>query len=326
MAAYAVRRVLLLLPTLLGMAVITFFLLLLIPGDPARVLLGADASPDAVAQMRVTLGLDLSWHVRLGRYLLGLLQGDMGRSIFASQTVAQLIADRLGATLELAIAAMLVALTMGVGLGVVAAVWRGRVADVLAMLVAQLGVSMPVYWLGIMLVLAFAVQLQWLPAIGRGPALADAAVALLTGDAAPLAQALGHIVLPAFALGIGAAAIISRVVRASLLETLNADFVRTAFAKGLRPARVILVHALRNALLPIISVIGLRFGALLGGAVLTETVFTWPGMGQLVVTAILQRDIPLVQGVVLVFSLLYALTTLIVDILYVAIDPRVRLG
>jgi peptide/nickel transport system permease protein len=326
MLGYAARRVLLLLPTLLGMAIVTFFLLLLIPGDPARVLLGPDAPPDVVAQMRVTLGLDLPWYVRLGRYLLGLLHGDLGRSIFESQTVVRLIGDRLGATLELAIVAMLVALALGISLGVVAAVWRGRAADVLAMLVAQLGVSMPVYWLGIMLVLSFAVTLNWLPAIGRGPAIADAVGALLSGHATPIAQALEHIVLPAFALGIGAAAIISRVVRASLLETLSADFIRTGHAKGLRAARVVLVHALPNAMLPIISVIGLRFGALLGGAVLTETIFNWPGLGQLIVTAILQRDIPLVQGVVLVFALLYALTNLVVDLLYTVIDPRVRPG
>ncbi len=326
MIAYAIRRVVLLLPTLLGMAVVTFFLLLLIPGDPARMLLGPDASAEAVLQMRSNLGLDLPWYVQLGHYLLGLLHGDLGRSIFESQTVARLIGDRLGATLELAITAMLIALVIGVTLGVVAAVWRGRAADLFAMLVAQLGVSMPVYWLGIMLVLAFAVRLTWLPAIGRGPAITEALAALFAGDTAPLGQALAHIALPAFALGIGAAAIISRVVRAALLETLGADFVRTGYQKGLRPARVVLVHALRNAMLPIISVIGLRFGALLGGAVLTETVFNWPGLGQLVVSAILQRDIPLVQGVVLVFAFLYALTNLVVDLLYVAIDPRLRLG
>jgi len=264
--------------------------------------------------------------VRLGHYLLGLLHGDLGRSIFESQSVARLIVDRLGATLELAVAAMLVALVLGIGLGVVAAVWRGRIADMIAMFVAQVGVSMPVYWLGIMLVLAFAVELNWLPAIGRGPSMLDALAALLTGDTMPLGRAFAHIVLPAFALGIGAAAIISRVVRASLLDTLSADFIRTGYAKGLHPARVVLVHALSNAMLPIISVIGLRFGALLGGAVLTETIFDWPGLGQLVVTAMMQRDIPLVQGVVLVFALLYALTNLLVDLLYMAIDPRVRLG
>ena len=326
MLAYLARRVLLLLPTLLGIAIATFFLLLLIPGDPARVLLGPDASADVVAQMRITLGLNLPWYVRLGRYLVGLLQGDLGRSIFESQSVARLIVDRLGATLELAVAAMIVALVLGITLGVVAAVWRGRTADVLSMLVAQLGVSMPVYWLGIMLVLAFAVQLNWLPAIGRGPPIFAGLFALLSGNTRPLEQALSHIVLPAFALGIGAAAIISRVVRASLLETLGADFVRTGYAKGLHTVRVVLVHALSNAMLPIISVIGLRFGALLGGAVLTETIFDWPGLGQLVVTAIMQRDIPLVQGVVLVFALLYALTNLAVDLLYVVLDPRVRLA
>jgi ABC-type dipeptide/oligopeptide/nickel transport system permease component len=326
MLAYVARRVLLLLPTLLGMAIGTFFLLLLIPGDPARVLLGPDASSEAVAQMRTNLGLDLPWYEQLGRYLIRLLHGDLGQSIFESQSVARLIMDRLGATLELAIAAMLVALLLGIGLGVVAAVCRGRLLDVLCMVAAQLGVSMPVYWLGIMLVLAFAVQLNWLPAIGRGPPIIDGVLALLVGDIRPLTQALAHIVLPAFALGIGAAAIISRVVRASLLETLNADFVRTAYAKGLRTIRVVLVHALSNAMLPIISVIGLRFGALLGGAVLTETIFNWPGMGQLVVTAIMQRDIPLVQGVVLVFALLFALTNLAVDLLYTVLDPRLRLA
>ncbi len=326
MLAYALRRVVLLLPTLLGMAIVTFFLLHLIPGDPARMLLGPDASAEAVQQMRVNLGLDLPLHVQLGRYLLALLHGDLGRSIFESQTVARLIWERLGATLELAVAAMLIALVIGIGLGVIAAVHRGRIADVLAMLLAQLGVSMPVYWLGIMLVLAFAIELNWLPAIGRGPALTDAITSLLTGDAAPLASAFQHIALPAFALGIGAAAIISRVVRAALLETLSADFIRTGYAKGLRAARVVLLHALSNAMLPIISIIGLRFGALLGGAVLTETIFSWPGLGQLVVTAILQRDIPLVQGVVLVFAFLYALTNLLVDLLYMVIDPRVRLA
>jgi peptide/nickel transport system permease protein len=326
LVAYAVRRLVLLLPTLLGMAVATFFLLLLIPGDPARVLLGPDAPADAVAAMRVKLGLDLPWYIRLGRYLLGLLHGDLGRSAFESQTVARLILDRLGATLELAVAATLVALALGIGLGVIAAVKRGRAADLVAILVAQLGISMPVYWLGIMLVLAFAVRLNWLPAIGRGPAMTDALAAFFTGDVVPLVQALQHLVLPAFALGIGAAAIISRVVRASLLETLSADFVRTGYAKGLGTPRVVLRHALPNAMLPILSVIGLRFGALLGGAVLTETVFNWPGMGQLIVAAIMQRDIPLVQGVLLVFALLYALTNLLVDLLNSVIDPRVRLG
>jgi peptide/nickel transport system permease protein len=326
MLAYALQRVVLLLPTLLGMAIVTFFLLQLIPGDPARMLLGPDASAEAIQQLRVNLGLDLPWYMQLGRYLLALLHGDLGRSIFESQTVARLIWDRLGATIELAVAAMLIALVIGIGLGVIAAVRCGGAADVLAMLLAQLGVSMPVYWLGIMLVLGFAIELNWLPAIGRGPALTDAIALLFAGDTAPLAQAFLHIALPAFALGSGAAAIISRVVRASLLETLSADFIRTGYAKGLRASRVVLLHALGNAMLPIISIIGLRFGALLGGAVLTETIFNWPGLGQLVVTAILQRDIPLVQGVVLVFAFLYALTNLLVDLLYMVIDPRVRLA
>lgn len=308
------------------MVVVTFSLLLLIPGDPASVLLGQDAQPDAIQRLRLSLGLDDPWHVRLGRYFAGLAQGDMGQSIFQNAPVSAIIAERLSATLELAIAALLIAVVIGVTLGVIAAAWRGSLIDVAAMLFAQLGVSIPVFWLGILLMLFFAVELNWLPATGRGEPLISAVASAFAGDLKPLGGALSHLMLPALALGANAAAIISRLVRASMLEVLGEDFVRTAHAKGLRRPRVLIRHALRNALLPIISIIGLRFGALLGGAVLTESIFGWPGLGQLTITAISQRDIPLVQGVVLTFAMMFALVNLVVDLLYAVVDPRVRLG
>lgn len=322
MIAYVIRRLLMLIPMAIGMVVITFGLLLLIPGDPAAVLLGQDATPEAIANLRAALGLDDPWYLRLWHYFASLLQGDMGRSIFQNQPVAEIIAGRLGATIELAVVSLLLATVIGVTLGVVAAIRQGSLVDTVTMLFAQLGVSMPVYWLGLLLMLFFAVQLGWLPAIGRGPPL----VAALLGRPQGLWDALSHIALPALALAANSAAIISRLVRASMLEVLHEDFVRTAYAKGLRRGRVVVRHALRNALLPVISVIGLRFGALLGGAVLTETIFAWPGLGQLTIAAISQRDLPLIQGIVLTFAIIFALVNLIVDLLYAAVDPRIRLG
>jgi peptide/nickel transport system permease protein len=222
--------------------------------------------------------------------------------------------------------AMNLATIVGLVLGVDAATWRGTPVDVATMFFAQLGVSVPVYWLGILLMLAFAVQLNWLPAIGRGEPILSALAQALAGRPGPLLDSLSHIVLPAVALGMQSAAIISRLVRASMLEVLREDFIRTAYAKGLRRPRVIVLHALRNALLPVLSIIGLRFGTLLGGAVLAETIFGWPGLGQLTIAAISQRDLPLIQGIVLTFALMFALVNLIVDLLYAWVDPRIRLG
>ncbi len=325
MLFYAGQRLLLFVPMALGMVVVTFSLMLLVPGDPAALLLGQDASASAIAETRRNLGLDQPWWWRLGAYIGLLLQGDLGRSLFQNQPVAALIASRLGATLELALAALLVAIVLGLLLGVIAAANRGTSLDIGCMLVAQIGVSMPVFWLGILMMLWFAVQLQWFPAVGRETPLLEAAAAALSGRPQALLTALSHLVLPAVTLGLNGAAIISRLVRASMLEVLGEDFVRTAYAKGLRRWRVLIFHALRNALLPIVSVIGLRFGALLGGAVLTEAIFGWPGLGQLTITAISQRDIPLVQGIVLTFAMMFATVNLAVDLLYAAIDPRVRL-
>lgn len=310
---------------LIGIVTSTFGIMMLLPGDPATVLLGQDAGVDAVAALRRQLSLDDPWWIRLGRYFGDLMHGDLGTSIFQAQPVTEAIGARLGATLEVAVVALLVALVLGVGLGVLAALRKGTVVDTLAMLFAQIGVSMPVFWLGILFMLLFAVQLDWLPAIGRGAPLLPSLAQALAGRPAPLLDSLAHLAMPALTLGLNGAAVVSRLVRATMLETLGRDYVRTARAKGLPSRRVVFVHALRNALLPIVSVVGLRFGALLGGAVLTESIFGWPGLGQLAVAAVSQRDIPLVQGIVLTFALMFALVNLAVDLLYGVIDPRVRL-
>lgn len=326
MIAFVTRRLLLLIPMAAGMVVVTFGLLLLIPGDPAAVLLGQEASADAIATLRNNLGLNDPWYIRLWDYFAGLLHGDMGASIFQNQPVSEIIMSRLGATLELAIVSLVLASTIGLALGVVAAIRQGSWVDTLTMLFAQLGVSMPVYWLGLLLMLAFAVMLGWLPAVGRGTPLVEAILLMFNGNFAPIWDSLSHLALPASALAANSAAVISRLVRASMLEVLHEDFVRTAYSKGLRRHRVVIRHALRNALLPVLSIIGLRFGALLGGAVLTESIFAWPGLGQLTISAISQRDLPLIQGIVLTFAIVFALVNLVVDLLYAAVDPRIRLG
>jgi peptide/nickel transport system permease protein len=324
MVSYTLRRLALLIPLLLGIIVVVFGLLLFIPGDPAVVLLGQDATPEAVAELRVSLGLDRPLPVQLGHYLLNVSRGDLGESIFRGETVVAALASRLPATIEVAIAALIFAIALGLVLGVLSAIKQGSAIDTVSMLFAQLGVSMPVFWLGILLMLWFAVSLNWLPAVGRGDSLIGAMGAALAGRPGPLIDSLRHIALPALVLGLNSAAVMSRVIRASMLETLNEAYVRTAKAKGLVPWRVVLVHALRNALLPVVNIIGLRFGALLGGAVLTESIFGWPGLGQLAVTAISQRDFPLVQGVILIFALLFAFVNLGVDLLNAALDPRIR--
>ncbi|WP_018426887.1 ABC transporter permease [Hoeflea sp. 108] len=326
MIAYIIRRLLLLIPLAIGMVVVTFALLLIIPGDPASVLLGQEATPEAIATLRANLGLDDPWYIRLWDYFAALAHGDMGQSIFQNEAVSTIIAGRLAATIELAVVSLLLATIIGLVLGVISAIWQGSIIDTATMLLAQLGVSMPVYWLGLLLMLLFAVNLGWLPAIGRGEPLLDALAAAFSGRPEVLVKSLSHIALPAFALAVNSAAIISRLVRTSMLEILREDFIRTAYAKGLRRPRVIVRHALRNALLPVLSVIGLRFGALLGGAVLTETIFAWPGLGQLTISAISQRDLPLIQGIVLTFAIIFALVNLVVDLLYAAVDPRIRLG
>lgn len=325
MLRYALGRVLLMIPVMIGITAIVFGLLQIIPGDPAVVLLGQNATAEGVAQMRHALGLDQPVWVQLAHYMERLLRGDLGRSIFKEDPVSQLVFSHLPATIELALSAMVISIVIGIPLGVLAAVRRGSLADTGSMLFAQVGVSVPVFWLGIMLMLWFSVQLDWLPAIGRGAPLLSAVGAALSGRPSVLIDSIAHLILPAFTLGVLGSAVISRMTRSSVTEALRQDYIRTARAKGLVGWVVVYRHAFRNALLPVISVLGLQFGTLLGGAVVTETIFGWPGVGQLVVGAISQRDIPLVQGSVLIVALLFSLVNLGVDLLYAWVDPRVRL-
>jgi peptide/nickel transport system permease protein len=303
-AAHIVRTLLLSLITLLGVSVLIFLMLRVLPGDPARVLAGLNASEEQVAQIRAQLGLDDSLLAQYWHFISGVLTGDLGQSARTSRPVVTEIVARLPATLILAITATVIGSLLGVTAGVLAAVRRNSLVDHVVSGVAMMGVSMPVYWLGLLLILLFAVKLGWLPAAGSGSPLS--------------------IVLPAVTLAAFSTALVSRMTRASMLEVLGQDFMRTAEAKGAPPLTVIIKHGLRNAFIPVLTVISLQFGALLGGAVLTETVFGWPGIGRLLVDSIGARDFAVVQGLVLVYAALFILVNVIVDVLYVVVDPRIR--
>ncbi len=304
MSAYLVQRILLTIPILLGIVILTFFLVHLIPGDAVSAMQGQlKMSAQQMEQMREALGLNDPFHVQLGRYLTRLAQGDLGRSLFGGQPVAVLIASNIGATIQLTVAAMVVAVVIGVPLGILAAVKRGTFWDVTAVVIAMLGVSIPSFWLGLMMIQIFAVSLGWLPIIDRSPR---------------------GLIMPAAALGLAEAAIIVRLTRATMVEILNADYVRTARAKGLLDQVVLWRHALRNSLLPLITMIGMQFGTLLGGAVVIENVFARQGLGTLVTQAVINRDFPVVQGCILVAATLYVLVNLVVDVLYTVVDPRIR--
>jgi peptide/nickel transport system permease protein len=303
-AAHIVRTLLLSLITLFGVSVLIFLMLRVLPGDPARVLAGLNASEEDVARIRDQLGLDDSLLVQYWQFISGVVTGDLGQSARTSRPVATEIALRLPATLILAVMATVIGSIVGVTAGVLAAVRRNTVLDHVVSGVAMMGVSMPVYWLGLLLILLFAVTLGWLPAAGSGEPLS--------------------IVLPAVTLAAFSTALVSRMTRASMLEVLGQDYMRTAEAKGAPPRTVIIKHGLRNAFIPVLTVISLQFGALLGGAVLTETVFGWPGIGRLLVDSIGARDFAVVQGIVLVYAAIFILLNVVVDVLYVVVDPRIR--
>jgi peptide/nickel transport system permease protein len=324
MIGYTIRRCLLFIPVILGVIVVAFALIHIIPGDPARVLLGETATEQQIAQVRADLGLDQPLPQQFIRYATHLAHGDLGQSLFQSEAVSALILERVPATLELAAGALLVSVVLGVPLGVAAAVNAHTPIDTLCIIFSQLGVALTVFWLAVVLVYVFSVELHWLPAIGRGTPLLEAIAALvLRGRFAPLGDALTHLLLPSLAMGLQGAALICRMVRGSLLERLGSNFVRTARAMGLPERRVIWRHAVPNALLPVITVIGLQFGNLLSGAVLVEGVFGWPGLGQLAVGALSRRDLPLVQGIALIIALLFGLINLATDMAYALIDPRI---
>lgn len=305
MGGFLLRRLAMLVPVVLGVLTAVFLLIHLIPGDPVEVMLGESALPADREALRVRLGLDDPIGVQYARYLGGALAGDLGVSLHSGRPVWEVVGERLPATVQLTFAAMLVAAAIAVPAGLLCAVKRGRALDHGTMVGALLGVSIPNFWLGPMLMLAFSVQLGWLP---------------LAGKEGPLS-----FVLPAVTLGTAMAAILTRMVRASVLEVMGAPFVAAAYAKGLSRTAVMVRHVLTNAMIPVITVIGLQFGALLAGAIITETIFAWPGLGRLTVEAIQTRDYPVVQGCVLVICLGYLLASLLADVCYAVVDPRVRL-
>ena len=302
MRALAIRRLVLLVPTLLGVVTLVFAFLHLVPGDPVEIMLGESAAPADVAALRHELGLDRPLPAQYVGFLVRVARGDLGESLVFHEPVARVIGERYPATLALAGAALVLALATSLPLGVAAALRPGSAVDRLARFASLAGVCLPGFWLGPLLILVFAIHLRWLPVSGRG--------------------GLAHLVLPAVTLGLGMAGILVRLTRASMLGALREDYVRTARAKGAPAWRVVGVHALRNALIPVTTVAGLQTGALLGGAVITETVFAWPGLGRLVVQAIGARDYPLVQGCVLAIGLTYVLVNTLTDLLHGVIDPR----
>ena len=304
MARFLARRVILTIPVLLGVATLVFSLIHLIPGDPAQAMLGEAASPQDVAELRQRLGLDRPLFEQYGAFLAAAVRGDLGTSLRTSQPVTTMIAERMPATFELALAAMAFAIVVAMPLGIAAAVWRGTGIDHLAMTLALMGISIPNFWLGPLLAIVFAVELGWLPVSGRGTA--------------------AHLVLPAISLGAALAAILARMTRATLLEELREQYVQAARARGASRLRAVVRHAFRNSLIPVVTLIGLQFGAVLTGAVITETIFAWPGIGRLLIQSIGFRDYPIVQGCILLIAVTYVGVNLVTDLVYGVLDPRIR--
>ncbi|HKV50517.1 MAG TPA: ABC transporter permease [Gemmatimonadaceae bacterium] len=304
MGAFLLRRLLLAIPTLVGVLVVVFALLYLAPGDPVMEMVGERADSATIAQLRHQLHLDESRPKQFAAYASGVLRGDLGTSFITGRPIARDIVERFPKTLELACAAMLLAVTLGVTVGVITAAHPGGWLDRLVLAFTYLGISFPVYWVGLILILVFAMMLRWLPPSGTG--------------------GLAFLVLPAFALGTRSIAFLARMTRSAMLEVLGSDYIRTARAKGLPKAAVLARHALRNALIPVVTVIGLDFGSYLTGSILTETVFSWPGLGRYVVNAISKRDLPAIQGSILFLSVVFVVVNIVADLAYAAADPRVE--
>lgn len=305
MATYLRNRLLISIPTVLLVTVLVFLMLQLVPGDPAEIFLGENRStPELLAQIRADMGLDRPLHEQYLSYMWNALQGDLGRSLNNNRPVLGEMVRALPHTLELTLAAMAISILLGVGLGVISALKHNTWVDSLAMGLALLGVSMPIFWLSLLLIFFFSVKLAWFPAIGQG--------------------GVERLVLPAFALGLLSSSTLARLVRSSLLEVMNQDFIRTARSKGLPEGWVVIRHGLRNALIPAVTVLGLQFGQLLGGAVITETIFSRIGLGKMYVDSILNKDLTMVQGLTLFIALAYVLINVLVDMSYALLDPRIR--
>ncbi|MCZ6700536.1 MAG: nickel ABC transporter permease [bacterium] len=304
MRRYVLRRIGLLVPVVLGVVTVVFLIVHLIPGDPVEIMLGEQARAVDREALRHEMGLDKPIHLQYVAFLKGLVRGDLGHSLHTKQPVLTSIASRLPATIELAAAAMAVALLLAIPLGLLAAYKKDSLVDQGSMLFALLGISMPNFWLGPLLIIVFSLKLGWFPVSGRG--------------------SLAHVVLPAITLGTAMAAILTRMTRASMLDVIQSDYITTARAKGVRESLVVLKHAFRNALIPVVTIVGLQIGGLLAGSIITETIFAWPGIGRLTIQAINARDYPLVQGCVLIIALGYVLVNFATDLLYGLIDPRIR--
>lgn len=332
MINYIIKRLLALIPIIIGVVLIVFLMIHLIPGDPAQVMLGERGTEEALAALRESMGLNDPLYVQFWRYISKLPRGDFGRSIISNNPVLLEISHRFPATIELSVFAMIFAVLIGIPAGIFASIHQNSWFDNLSMSFALIGVSMPIFWLGLMLIWLFAVVLGWLPPSSRlsvGIELNNITNlyvldSLIQGNWPALWDSFKHLLLPSAALATIPMAIIARMTRSSMLEVLRQDYIRTAYAKGLSGRIVVYKHALKNALVPIITVVGLQFGVLLGGAILTETIFSWPGLGRYLVNAIYARDYPVVQGGILFFSITFVFVNLIVDLSYGSIDPRIQ--
>lgn len=316
MLVYIFRRILSLAPVLLGVTILVFLIMHLSPGDPAKIILGPKATEEALRQLRISLGLDLPIHQQYVRWITNIFRGDWGRSIHLKMLVLPLIIERFGATLILALSSAAIASVAGILCGVFAAVNKHRFIDRFLMLLSLIGFCLPVFWLGILLQIVFGLRLDWFPMSGMYP----------PGGATGPYDLIWHLALPSVALAVGSGAIIARMTRSSMVEVLDQDYIRTARAKGIKESKVIYKHALKNAFIPIITILGMQVGFLLAGAVLVEKVFSWPGIGTLMVNGILTRDFPLVQGIILFVATTYVLVNLLVDIIYGYLDPRITYG
>lgn len=332
MTQYFIRRLLESIPVLVGVSLLVFLLLHLIPGDPAVALLGERATPERIEEVRDQLGLNRPLYEQYFIWIGKALQGDFGETINGRIPVSKELRNRFPATIELAVTALIFAVILGVPIGIISAIRRNSLIDTVSMFGALFGVSIPIFVLGLLLIFFVGVKLNLLPFIGRldpdielekitGMYVVDS---ILTGNMRALKNSLEHLVMPAFALSTIPLSIIARITRSAMLEVLNQDYIRTARAKGLRPYRVVMTHAFRNAMLPVITIIGLQLGALLSGAVLTETIFSWPGIGKWLFEAISRRDYPIIQATTLLIAVIYVAVNLGVDLLYALIDPRIR--
>ncbi|AJE50678.1 MULTISPECIES: ABC transporter permease [Paenibacillus] len=332
MSSYIVKRLAILIPVLLGMTLIVFSIIHAIPGDPAETILGDKATEQSKQALREQLGLDKPWLQQYGTYLSELARGDLGDSIRTRQPIAREMVPYLAATLELTVASMFFAVVVGMNAGIVSAWKRNSWFDYVSMVIALVGVSMPIFWLGLMEQWIFANKLHWLPSIGRMnsrdpvEAVTHLAVidAFIGGRMDQVWTVIKHLILPSIALGTIPMAVIARITRSSMLEVMDADYIRTARAKGLASFQVVYKHALKNAAIPVLTVIGLQTGSLLGGAVLTETIFAWPGIGRYIFEAISSRDYPVIQSGILIIAFLFVIINLIVDLLYAVLDRRIR--